>query len=150
MAGNKSQVFKADILGLIVGKTTGVASLASTMWFHLYNTTLTDAATPATTGRVGTTAAADNYNPVNKVRTTATWTNPTTASPSATENKVEIVFASGTGASTGWGTVKAVMITSSSGTGGVAYYWADVSPNQVVAEGNLVKFSTGALDITDA
>jgi hypothetical protein len=114
------------------------------MWFHLYNTTLTDAATPATTGR----CAGTGYNPVNKVNSTATWTNPTTASPSATENKVEISYTTSAGAS--WGTIKAVLITSSSGTGGVGYYWGDISPTQTVSSGNIVKFSTGALDITEA
>ncbi len=146
MAGNKVQAFKADALGHFVGKAT--LTMDTTIWFHLYNTTLNDSATPATTGRCASTAAADNYNPVSKTNTTATWTNPTTASPSATENKVEISFT--TSASTGWGTVQAVLITSSSGTGGVAYWWGDISPTQAISAGNIVKFSTGALDITEA
>lgn len=116
------------------------------MWFHLYNTTLSDASTPATTGRLDNSTEADNYTPVNLANTTSNWTSATLAGPSVTQNKVEISFT--TSASTGWGTVKSVMITSSSGTGGVGYVWGDLSTDQTVASGNTVKFSTGAASVS--
>lgn len=147
MAGSKTQAFAADMLDHIINTTGAEVTVDSTMFIHLYNTTLNTAATPATTGRVGSTAAGDNYTPAKITNSTATWTRATTANPAATANKVEISFT--TSASTGWGTVQAILITSSSGTGGVAYYWADVSPTQAVSAGNIVKFSTGALDITE-
>ncbi len=147
MAGDLSQAFQQDVAQVIQEATGAPSPLsATTWWVHLYNTTLNDSNTPATTGRVGSTAAGDNYNPVNVTNSTATWTLATLASPSAWENKIEISFT--TNASTGWGTVQAVQITSSSGTGGVSYWWADVSPTQAISAGNTVKFSTGALDFT--
>lgn len=118
----------------------------STYWFHLYNTTLSDVSTPATTGRVGSTAAADNYAPVNLGNTTTNFTAATAADPSVSQTKVEIVFT--TSASTGWGLVKSVQIASSSGTGGRAIAWADLSTSQTISSGNTVKFSTGALTIS--
>jgi hypothetical protein len=143
MAGNKLQSFKADVLERIVRGSTADLT-ATTMWIHLYNTTLNDADTPASTGR----CAGTGYNPANVTNSTDTWTNPSTASPSATENKIEISYT--TSAGSGWGTIQAIMITSSSGTGGVGYYWGDVSPTQAISTGNIVKFSTGAIDITEA
>lgn len=145
MAGDFSRAWQQDVMEELFGQySTNVSP--STYWFHLYNTTLNDAATPATTGRVGTTAAADNYNPVNKPNTTAQWVAPTAADPSVTSNKTEIVFT--TSASTGWGTVQSVLITTSSGTGGTAVGWADLSTSQVISSGNTVKFSTGALTVS--
>jgi hypothetical protein len=142
--GSKSRAFQADVLETIQNATGAPATLtAATMWFHLYNVQLADQNTPATTGR----CAGANYDSVKKVNSTATWTLASAASPSAMENKVTIVFT--TNASTGWGTIKAVQITSSSGTGGVSYYWADVSPNQTVTAGNTVQLSTGGLEITE-
>ena len=146
MAGNFTQQHQAEVMNYrFGGYSTLVAE--STMWVHLYHTTLNDAATPATTGRVGTTAAGDNYNPVSVPNTTSSWTAPTTASPSATENKLVLTFT--TNASTGWNSpIKAILITSSSGTGGVSIAWADLSAQQTVSVGNTVRVSTGAIDIT--
>ena len=143
MAGDFLQSFQIDVLELAFGQYSTGNITASTLWVHLYNTTLNDAATPATTGRVGTTAAADNYTPTNVANTTVNWAAPTAATTSVTINKTEIGFT--TAATTGWGTVQSVMITSSSGTGGVGYAWADLSTAQVIASGNVVKISTGAL-----
>ena len=145
MAGDFLQAFQQDVLERTFGRYSTAQLSATTMWFHLYNTVLTDAATPATTGRVGTTAAADNYTPTNLANTTLLWTTPTAATTSVTQNKLEISFT--TSASTGWGTVQSVMITSSSGTGGVGYAWGSFTTAQVVASGNTVKFSTGAITI---
>ena len=143
--GDFLQAFQQDVLERAFGKYSTAELTASTMWFHLYNTTLTDASTPATTGRLNNSTQADNYAPVNVANTTSLWTSPTAATTSVTQNKVEISFT--TSASTGWGTVKSVMITSSSGTGGVGYAWGTFSTAQVIASGNTVKFSTGALTI---
>jgi len=140
MAGNLSQAFQQDVLESVFGKYSTLAP--STMWVHLYNTTLSDASTPATTGR----CAGSNYDPVKVANTTANWVTATAADPSVTSNKTEISFT--TSASTGWGTIQSALISSSSGTGGFAYAWGDLSTSQTVASGNVVKFSTGALQIT--
>ena len=138
-----SQAFQQDVLQTIVDATGAPAPLArSTWWFHLYNTTLADGNTPATTGR----CAGTGYTPKKAAGSTGFWTGPTLASPSATENKTVITYTTNAGAS--WGTIKAVQIASSSGTGGVSYWWADVSPTQAVSSGNTVRWSTGSLDLT--
>lgn len=141
MAGNFSRVTQQDILEYYFGGYSTAVS-ASTYWFHLYNTTLNDANTPATTGR----CAGSNYNPKNLANTTVNFSAPTAADPSAAENKVELVFT--TSASTGWGTLKALQVATSSGTGGRSIAWADLSTDQVVLLGNTVKLSTGAWDVT--
>ena len=143
MAGDFLQAFQIDILERAFGKYSTADLTASTLWVHLYNTTLNDSATPATTGRVGSTAAGDNYTPTNVPNTTLNWALPTSATTSVSINKTEISFT--TSASTGWGTIKSVMVTSSSGTGGVGYTWSDLGADQTVAPGNTVTISTGAL-----
>lgn len=140
MAGNLSRAFQQDVLEAVFGKYSTLAP--STMWIHLYNTTLSDASTPATTGR----CAGSNYDPVKVSNTTANWTQATSADPSVTQNKTELTFT--TSASTGWGTLNAALVSSSSGTGGFAYAWGDLSTSQTVASGNTVKFSTGACSFT--
>lgn len=147
MAGSKTNAFSANVMDDFFGYSTAILTDSSGFWFHLYNTTLNDAATPATTGRVGSTAAADNYAPVLIAKTTAQWTAPTTANPSVTQNKAVITFT--TSASTGWGTVKSVLVTSSSGTGGIAYWWGDLSTDQTISSGNTVRFSTGTIVISE-
>ena len=141
MAGGLTREFQQDIMEVIVRKTTGLA-MPSTVWLHLYNTTLNDLATSATTGR----CAGTGYTPKKVTNSTATWVAPTAASPSATENKVAVTYT--TNAGSGWGTIKAKLIASSSGTGGRAFWWMDVTPNQAVSTGNTVQISTGAVDLT--
>lgn len=141
MAGGFTAAFTQDVLERVVRKSTADLT-ASTMWIHLYGSTLTDAVSSATTGR----CAGDNYAPVNVTNSTATWTAPTSTSPSQFENKVDITFT--TSASTGWGTLKAYAVTDSSATGGNYYLWGDISPNQTVSAGNTVQFSTGQLSVS--
>lgn len=141
MAGNLMRAFQQDILENIVRKTTSI-SMPSTVWIHLYNTTLSDTATVASTGK----CAGTGYTPKKITNSTASWTAPTLAGPSASENKNVVTFT--TAAGSGWGTIKALTITSSSGNGGVGYWWMDVTPNQTVSTGNTVSISTGAIDIT--
>ena len=150
MAGSKSNEFSADVLDLMMGFSTAPLvgpSATGGMWIHLYNTTLNSTSDPATTGRVGTTAAADNYLPILLASSSDQWNAPTTADPAVTSNTSEIVFTAS--ASTGWGLVKSVLITSSSGTGGISYWWGDLTTEQTISSGNTVKFSTAALVITE-
>ena len=139
MAGDFLQAFQIDILERAFGKYSTADVTASTLWVHLYATTLNDAATPATTGR----CPGANYTPTNVPNTTTNWALPTSATTSVSINKTDISFT--TSASTGWGTIKSVMVTSSSGTGGVGYTWSDLNADQTVSLGNTVTISTGAL-----
>ncbi len=141
MAGDFSRAFQEDVMEELFGAySTNIAP--STYWFHLYATTLNDAATPATTGRCPGTG----YDPVNQPNTTVYWTDATAADPSVTQTKVEISYT--TNAAGDWGTLQSLLITSSSLTGGTAIAWADLSTDQVISAGNTVKFSTGAITIS--
>ncbi len=113
------------------------------MWIHLYATTLNSAATPATTGRCPGTG----YTPVLVASSSNQWNAPTTADPAVTSNTSAISFT--TNAAADWGTIKAVAISSSSGTGGLNYWYGDLTANQTISSGNTVKFSTAALVITE-
>lgn len=141
--GDLSHGLQVQIMKNLFGYSTADL-VASTAWFHLYNTTLNSAATPATTGR----CAGTGYTPTNVALSTAQWTNPTTAAPSAVDNKNVVTWTTAAGA--GWGTIKSVLVTSSSGTGGVAYWWDTPSSSswQTVTTGNAVTASVGALDFT--
>lgn len=146
MAGGWTDDFNQDVMQTVVDATGAPATLTDSTWFaHLYHTTLNSAATPATTGR----CPGGNYTPVKFTNSTATWTAPSASSASSVQNKVTLTFT--TDASTGWaddGALKSFLLTSSSGTGGTAYYWADLDSQQTVSAGNTVRFSTGSIVLT--
>lgn len=140
MAGGLTAAGQAIILRNIINSTSPGTMPSTELFIHLYNSTLTDAVTLATTGR----CAGANYAPVSISNTTALWTNPGSTSPATVTNGQTIVLT--TAASTGWGTIKAFTIASSSSTGsGTIYWWGDITPNQTISEGNAVQFSTGSL-----
>lgn len=148
MAGSFTAAFSQAIMERIITKTTADL-LGSTVWLHLYSSTIDDTVGFATTGRVGTTAAATNYDSVSIVNSTTTWTVPSSTSPSTFENKIVLSATPSSGASTGWQTIKAFALASSSSTSAGLYWaWGDVIPNQTVSAGNTVQMATGALDIT--
>ena len=142
MSGDLSRAWQQDILQQAFGRYSTGNLTASTLWIHLYASTLNDASTPASTGR----CTGANYAPLNVGNTTGNWTSATAASPSVTENVSALTFT--TSASTGWGTLRSVLVSSSSGSGGTAYLWGDLSTAQTVASGNEVKFTAGAFSVS--
>ena len=146
MAGDFSRGWQQDILQFAFGRqSAGPATINTTeQWFHLFTTTLNDSHAASQAGR----CTGGNYDSVLLANTSSNWTDATAADPSVTQNITEISFTPSSGASTGWTTLQAVMVTSSSETGGIAYLWADLSTDQTVSVGNTVKFSTGAFTVS--
>lgn len=147
MAGSKSDWLENAALDHFLGKATTELSttLNSTVWVHLYNSTITDAWTTTSTGE----CAGSTYARINVVNSSATWSNSTAG---AKHNIVDLEFTTSAGAD--WGTVKAFAVsnTSSTATSGPnkrILYWGDLSAEQAISSGNVVRFSTGAVVITE-
>lgn len=142
MAGGLTAAAQDIVLSNLINSTSPGTLPSTALWVHLYNSTLTDAVTNATTGR----CEGANYAPVEISNTTALWVNPGSTSPATTANKAVISFT--TSASTGWGEIQAFTITSTSSTGsGTIFWWGDVTPSQTVSAGNTVQYSTGDLQL---
>lgn len=146
MAGSKSNAHETKVLNYWLGKSF-TSTAPANVYIRLYNSTVNDAITNAT-DQAASGVGANNYGDVTVVNSSANWTN-SSAGGSKT-NKTAITFTPGTGASTGWGTIQAMSISiSSSTTTGDIIYWADLTVDQVVSQGNTVRFSTGAIVITE-
>ena len=143
MAGSKSDWLENAILDHILGKSVTLLSTGNygTVHVGLWNSTMNDTFTGASTGEVAST----DYARVAVTNSSNSWTNSTAGSKT---NKIEISFT--TAASSGWGTIKSAAICSSSGSSGHIFYYGDLTANQVVSTGNTVKFTTGSLVIGEA
>ena len=146
MAGSKSDWLENVVLDSILGKSstelsTGSGGIPSTVYVRLYNSTINDAATAATDRCAGST-----YADVNVANSSANWTN---AASGSKQNKTEIVFTNSAGSD--WGTIKsfAILDTNSTTTGNVLY-WGDLTSSQSISSGNVVRFSTAAIVITES
>lgn len=143
MAGSKANYLETSVLNYWLGKSF-TSTAPSTVYIRLYNSTVNDAVTGATDSLEGGTA--QNYADVAVTNSSANWTN-STAGGSKT-NKTVFTFT--TSASTGWGTVNSfAILDSNSTTAGNALYWGDLTTPQAIAAGNIVRFSTGAIVISE-
>lgn len=142
MAGSKSNYLEESVLNYWLGKSFSSTAPAN-VHVRLYNSTINDTV-DAATDAMGSSAA--NYADVQITNSSDSWTNSTDGGSKT--NKVTIEFT--TAASTGWGTVNAFAIldTNSTTTGNVLY-WGDLTTPQAIAEGNIVRFSTGAIVISE-
>ena len=141
MAGSKSNYLENLVINTIIGKSTDLtATVPSTMWIALLNTTANDSWVPTATGE----CAGANY--ARYKFTNSTSSNWTKATVGTVQNKATFTFT--TSASTGWGTVQAFAIVDTSSTGsGNTYYWGDLTSPVTISAGNVVRFSTGTLII---
>ena len=144
MAGSKSDWLENAVLDHLLGKSsTGLSTAAvpSTHWVSLWNSTISDIWTSTSTGE----CAGSTYARINVTNSSATWTNSTAGS---VQNKIVFTFTANAGSD--WGTVKAFGIHDSSSTAtGNIHYWGDLTAEQTIASGNTVRFSTGAVVITE-
>lgn len=139
MAGSKSNYLENLVINSVIGKSTDLtATVSTTLWLALLNSTINDAWAPTDTGE----CAGANYARLSVDNsTTSNWTK---ASTGVVQNKATLTFT--TSASTGWGTINAVAIVDTSSTGsGNMYYWGDLTSPVTVSAGNIVRFSTGTL-----
>ena len=144
MAGSKSNWLENVVLDSLLGKSStelSTGTVASTVYVSLWNSTINDTWTSLSTGE----CAGSTYARVAVTNSSANWTNSTSGSK---QNKSTITFT--TAAGSDWGTVKAFAIHDGNSTSaGNIYYWGDLTANQTIASGNTVRFSTGAIVITE-
>ena len=144
MAGSKSDYLENLVLDSILGKSStelSTGKVPATVYIALYNTTVNDTVTSLTDECVGTTYARE---PV--TNSSANWTNSTAGSK---QNKTAVVFT--TAAGSDWGTIKSFAIHDGNSTAaGNVFYWGDLTADQTIASGNTVRFSTGAIVITES
>lgn len=143
MAGSKSNYLEDQVLDHWLGKPAGSSSSGpATVYIALWASTITDVWTTTSTGE----CAGSTYARVAVTNSSTAWSNSTAGSK---HNASEIEFTTAAGAD--WGTVKAFSICNSNSTAtGKILYWGDLTSQQVISSGNVVKFSTGAIVITEA
>lgn len=142
MAGSKSDFLENSVLDYWLGKSF-TSTAPATVYVRLYNSTINDASDAATNQCAGANYPAGGLAVTNS---SANWRNSTGGSKT---NKTTFTFT--TSASTGWGTVRAFAISrTNSTTTGALLYWGDLTAQQVIAAGNVVQFSTGAIVITES
>lgn len=144
MAGSKSNWYEDAVLDHILGKSSTALStgaVAATVYVSLWNSTMTDVWTSTSTGE----CAGSTYAREAVTNSSASWTNSTAGSK---QNKVVVEFT--TAAGSDWGTIKSFAIHDSNSTAtGNIYYWGDLTADQTIASGNTVRFSTGAIVVTE-
>lgn len=143
MAGSKSDWLENVVLDSILGKSStelSTGTVAATVYVALYNSTVNDTVTSLTDECAGSTYAREAVT-----NSSASWTNSTGGSK---QNKVVVEFT--TAAGSDWGTVQSFAIHDGNSTSaGNVYYWGDLTANQTIASGNTVRFSTGAIVVTE-
>ena len=143
MAGSKSNYLESAHLNYWLGKSF-TAAAPSTVFVALYNTAINDAADATSNNEV--TKSGTNYARKAVANSSANWTN--SSGGGSKTNKTTITFT--TSVTGTWGTVVAFAIldTSSTATGNILY-WGDLAANQTISVGNTVRFSTGAIVLTE-
>ena len=147
MAGSKSNYLENLVINTVIGKSTDLsATVPSTMFIALLNTTANDSWAPTDTGEVPLTLTPSSRAYTRYKFTNSTSSNWTKGTTGLVQNKATFTFT--TNASTGWGTIQSFVIVDTSSTGsGNSYYWGDLTSPVTVSAGNVVRFSTGALRI---
>lgn len=140
MAGSKSNYLETSVLNYWLGKSF-TSTAPATVYVRLYNSTINDTATAATDRCAGST-----YADVAVTNSSANWTNSTSGGSKTNKTTVQFTTAAGSD----WGTVKsfAILDTNSTTTGNVLY-WGDLTASQAISSGNVVRFSTGAIVLSE-
>lgn len=141
MAGSKANAHETTVLNYYLGKSV-TSTASANIFVRLYNSTVNDAVTGATDRCAGA-----NYADVSVTNSSANWTNSTGGGSKT--NKTTITFT--TAASTGWGTIQAFALLSSNSTTSTVnvLYWGDLTVDQAVSAGNVVRFTTGAIVVSE-
>jgi hypothetical protein len=137
MAGSMSDFLENEILDHILSAATYTAP--ATVYIGLWTSALTDASTGATAGEVSGGSYA-------RVAVTNNATNWPAASGGSKSNGADFTFPTATA---GWGTVThfAILDSATLGAGNILY-WADLTVSKTVSNGDIVKFATGSITIT--
>jgi hypothetical protein len=132
-----SDFLENEILDHILSAATYTAP--ATVYIGLWTSALTDASTGATAGEVSGGSYA-------RVAVTNNATNWPAASGGSKSNGADFTFPTATA---GWGTVThfAILDSATLGAGNILY-WADLTVSKTVSNGDIVKFATGSITIT--
>lgn len=133
MAGSKSDFLENELLDHVLGNAA--YSAPATVYIALYTADPSDAGggTEVTGGSYARKAVTNN---------STNWPN---ASGGAKSNGTDIVFVTATAS---WGTVTAFGIFDAS-SGGNLLYWAELTIDKTIDNGDTAQFSTGDLDVTE-
>lgn len=137
MAGSMSDFLENEVLDHILSAATYTAP--ATVYIGLWTSALTDASTGATAGEVSGGSYA-------RVAVTNNATNWPAASGGSKSNGADFTFPTATA---GWGTIThfAILDSATLGAGNILY-WADLTVSKTVSNGDIVKFATGSITIT--
>jgi len=133
MAGSKSDFLENELLDHVLGNAAYTAP--ATVYIALYTVVPTDAGG-------GTEVSGGAYT---RVASTNDATNWPAASAGAKSNGTAITF---TTATADWGTVVAFGIFDAL-TAGNLLYWADLTTNKAVNNGDTAQFNANDLDVTE-
>lgn len=133
MAGSKSDFLENELLDHVLGNAA--YSAPATVYIALYTVAPTDAGggTECTGGSYARKAVTNND------------TNWPAASSGAKANGTTITFATATA---NWGTVVAFSIMDAASAGNLLY-WATLTANKDVDNGDTAEFAVGELDVTE-
>ena len=134
MAGSKSDYLELEILDHVLGNAAYTAP--ATVYIALYTVA------PSDVGG-GTEVSGGSYA---RVAVTNNATNFPAASGGAKSNGTVITFPTATA---DWGTVVAMAILDAAAAGNFLY-WADLTANKTVSNGDTASFAVGELDVTEA
>jgi hypothetical protein len=140
MAGSKSNYLENSVLDYWLGKSF-TSTAPATVYIALYESTINDTWVSTSTGECpGSTYA--------RVAVTNSSTNWTNAASGSKENNSVFTFT--TSAGSDWSTVQAfAILDSTQGASGNVLYWGDLTASQAISSGNVVRFSTSAITITE-
>ena len=133
MAGSKSDYLELELLDHVLGNAA--YSAPATVYIALYTVAPTDAGG-------GTEVSGGSYA---RVAVTNNATNWPAAEGGAKSNGTAITFPTATA---DWGTVVAVGILDAASAGNLLY-WATLTQNKTVNNGDTASFAVGELDITE-
>lgn len=133
MAGSKSDFLELELLDHVLGNAA--YSAPATVYVALYTVAPTDAGG-------GTEVSGGSYA---RVAVTNNDTNWPAASSGAKANGTVITFPTATAA---WGECVAFAILDAA-SGGNFLYWADLTLNKTVGDGDTAQFAVGDLDVTE-
>ena len=133
MAGSKSDFLELEVLDHVLGNAAYTAP--GSVYIALFT------ADPSDAGG-GTEATGGSYARATVTNNATNWPN---AAAGAKANGTEITFAEATA---DWGTITAFGIFDAASAGNLLY-WAELTTDKAVNNGDTAKFAVGDLDITE-
>src|SRR5512146_3094993 len=138
MSGSKSDAWENLLLDYLMAGTP--INLPGTIWIGLWTAALSDTSTAATAGEV----SGGGYARYAVTRNNANWN---AASGGTLDNKVAYSFGT---ASADWGTVTHMALCGTPSGAGTIFYWADLTAQKIIQNGDPVQINVGDLDISEA